>query len=188
MMFRRPAYLNFTSLAAWTAGSLAANRAHYEHPLTRTLVGRKETKIPDEVIRIRGILVRVQEEYNALGKALPQFKGDEPTKLTPFVSMYAYCRWFRTTSPDIEADIQGIGGPYAEGLRTMAREVETACARGEETLAHLIGEIGRKVPNPQAFEVRLNEMLATHKVDDATGRQEPFRGSSGFRVGLREEG
>src|SRR5216110_3399681 len=104
---------NLTSLAAWTAGSLAGNAAYYRTKGSRTKSSyfrpgsvNVRGPYPENLLLLQRRLQTLSDEVNRLlAQLVSRFDaGDHKIELTSLIHLFAYNEWLQRSAKAIKAD------------------------------------------------------------------------------------
>lgn len=100
---------SLTSIAAWTVGSLAGNKAYYEAKARSAAVKNSPAKTPAAARKLHRKLEQIDSEIRSLADELSVLDGPPAKKnITPLIKFLAYSAWFQEAKEQLKLEIRDI--------------------------------------------------------------------------------
>jgi hypothetical protein len=203
---------NLTSIAAWTVGSLAGNKAYYatkqkQAGLLGNQVGTVQVNFaaagnPPYLQRIFNRCVNVGDEVVKLHEDLSSATNLETNTLntTPLLKLIVYCNWLNSNKDHMKEEIRiALERAMRDGyvyenniIRTLQAEADTLVNGVNVTKEHVIRYLNEMLAqDPQkkdeAFKV-FDLIMAKMQVDERSWKLKEFDEEDGLHlVGLNEK-
>jgi hypothetical protein len=179
---------NLTSIAAWTAGSLAGNQAYFASRQKSSGLKLSKASNPPSVQNLLIRLDNIRAEVKTISEELCSAdKGNNQVDLIPLLKLIAYCHWLRNRKDAITEEIKTtFAQAQAEGFVWQANVTQTLCANLNEivnefssdqclqsfndTLAREPHEMREKI------YAHVNQLLSTMLVDESSWKLPNYKG------------
>ena len=170
---------NLTSIAAWTVGSLAGNRAYYDTK-ARGADGRKSSVVgPPQIVReLQRKLKCIEEEIVSIANSVATEQTKRIFTLTPLIKFFAYTEWLRTNKEALKAEVrticettinQGYDCP-SDTIRIVQETLEGWATLCQTESDNLLQQVLPQVPNPEHVLQFIREQQRGFQLDPSSFR------------------